>query len=252
MKKLKLVFILGINDFKARYAGTVFGGLWAFALPVVTVFLYMFVYTAATGSEEICGVPYAVYLICGAVPWFFVSDAWTGMTTVYRDYAYLIKKVQFPREVLPAVRLAAALPVHLFFAVMAFAVNLCFKVPLRAENFWIFYFIAAAVFYTYAVGGLLAAFCGVVKDIAQALIVLLQLGFWILPVFWNGGNLEDTLRTVVYANPLCYLIEGYRYAFLGGNISTEYTIYFWAVTVILLLMQIWAKRKILPQLPDIL
>ena len=57
---------------------------------------------------------------------------------------------------------------------------------------------------------------------------------------------------LVYANPLCYLVEGYRTAFLGGNMQLGYTMYFWLVTLFLFGLQIWLSRKILPQLPDIL
>lgn len=252
MKRVKLVFTLGISDFKARYAGTVLGGLWAFVLPVVTVLLYLFVYTAVLGADRIVGVPYALYLICGAVPWFFMTDAWTGMTTVYRDYAYLIRKVQFPRDILPSVRLVAAFVVHFFFLLLAWGIAWGFGFSPRPENFWLIYFLAAAGVYAYAVGGLFAVLCAAVKDIAQAVQVFLQLGFWILPIFWNGQNLSGGLRLLVYANPLCYLVEGYRTAFLGGRIDGGYTVYFWAVTLLLLGLQGWMKRKILPQLPDLL
>lgn len=252
MKRLKLVFTLGFSDFKARYAGTVLGGLWAFALPIVTVLLYLFVYTVAIGADMVQGVPYVLYLICGAAPWFFVAEAWTGMTAVYHDYAYLIKKVQFPREVLPGVRLVAALLVHLFFVALVFVVTWCFGISPRMENLSLLYFIFSAVVFSYAAGGLLAVLCGVVRDIAQVLGILLQLGFWVLPIFWSGSALSGGIRMLVYANPLCYLVEGYRTAFLGGNMQLGYTMYFWLVTLFLFGLQIWLSRKILPQLPDIL
>lgn len=74
----RLVWDLAKNDFKTRYSGSFLGMAWGFIQPVITVLVYWFVFTVAMGFDKIEGVPYALWLVSGLVPWFFFSDGLTG------------------------------------------------------------------------------------------------------------------------------------------------------------------------------
>ena len=104
----RLVWNLAKNDFKTRYSGSFLGMAWGFIQPVITVLVYWFVFTVAMGFDKIEGVPYALWLVSGLVPWFFFSDGLTGGTTSMLEYSYLVKKVVFNIDILPVVKV----PVH--------------------------------------------------------------------------------------------------------------------------------------------
>ena len=109
-----LVRRLAVNDFKTKYAASYLGIIWAFIQPVVTVLVYWFVFSKVRGGGA-REVPYILWLIAGLVPWFFFQDGMNAGANALIEYHYLVKKVVFPIEVLPQVKLVSALFVHLFF-----------------------------------------------------------------------------------------------------------------------------------------
>ena len=75
----KLIMGLAKNDFRQKFAGSYLGVVWAFVQPVVTVFVYWFVFTKAlpVGTSMMRNgieYPYVIWLLCGLVPWFFFSE----------------------------------------------------------------------------------------------------------------------------------------------------------------------------------
>ena len=99
----RMIFKLAKNDFKTRYAGSVFGTVWAFVQPLVTIAVYYFVfgYGLKGGTDTGSEVPFVLYLVSGIVPWFYFQEGWMNGTSSLLEYSYLIKKVVFNINVLP-------------------------------------------------------------------------------------------------------------------------------------------------------
>ncbi len=110
----RLVLSLAKNDFKTKYAGSYLGIVWAFIQPIVTVFVYWFVFGLALRGGADRGVPFVLWLVAGLVPWFFFQDALIGGTNSLLEYNYLVKKVVFNIRILPIVKVISALFVHAF------------------------------------------------------------------------------------------------------------------------------------------
>ena len=111
----RMIFKLAKNDFKTRYAGSVFGTVWAFVQPLVTIAVYYFVfgYGLKGGTDTGSEVPFVLYLVSGIVPWFYFQEGWMNGTSSLLEYSYLIKKVVFNINVLPVIKLVSASFVHL-------------------------------------------------------------------------------------------------------------------------------------------
>ena len=116
----KMLNFLIKNDFKNKYAGSFFGVFWAFVQPVVIILLYWFVFQIAFGSGDEDGAPFVLWLMAGLVPWFFFSEAWMNATSSFIEYSYLVKKVVFDIKLLPFVKVASSLYVHVFFVFVLF------------------------------------------------------------------------------------------------------------------------------------
>ena len=116
----KLLLQLSKNDFKTKFAGSMFGRIWGFIQPLVMILVYWFAFekgikigttTSATGMQ----VPFLLWLIAGLVPWFFFSDALSGGVNALTEYSYLVKKVVFEISILPLVKIISAMFTHVFF-----------------------------------------------------------------------------------------------------------------------------------------
>ena len=97
------------KDIRGRYKGSVLGILWSFINPLLQVVVYWIVFPYLMGRGAMDGENYLIYLITGLIPWsFFMTTVGAG-TTIIKSNAGIIKKVYFPREILPISTVASGL-----------------------------------------------------------------------------------------------------------------------------------------------
>ena len=106
---------LAVYDFKAKYAGSVFGFIWAGIEPIVTVIVYWFVYSVAANFSWSDDCPYYLWLSAGISAWLFISEGIKSMTSAFRDYAYLIKKTGFNKSSVLRIRAISCIFGHIIF-----------------------------------------------------------------------------------------------------------------------------------------
>lgn len=248
VRRIEMITSLAVNDFKASYVGSVLGFVWTIAEPLITVFVYWFVYTIAFGGGEIDNAPYYMWLSVGISVWFFVSEGLKKTSAAYRDYSYLVKKMNFDKSILPSVRTVSALLSHLIF--LGIVIVMCLAEG-RDVNFAAMVLsVVLALAFVYVSGKILALLCGIYKDVQNITGVILNIGFWLTPVFWNGNN-PGNLTRLVYLNPVAIIVEAYRRALLFGEfIRLAYIIYVAAICGLLWIIGKYAERKILPNIAD--
>lgn len=216
-KDLKLIWQLARNDFKTKYAGSYLGIIWAFIQPVVTILVYWFVFsTVRSGAER--QVPFVLWLIAGLIPWFFFSDSLSSGANSLVEYSYLVKKVVFRIEILPAVKLVSALFVHLFFvAVLVFLYTVMGYFP-GLSVLQVFYYTLCMFVLVLSVSRLTCSVVVFFRDLSQVISIFLQVGIWLTPIMWNFADLHisGVLRTIFTLNPMYYVVEGYRDAMITG------------------------------------
>ncbi|MBO5504966.1 MAG: ABC transporter permease [Clostridia bacterium] len=250
-----MLLSLAKNDFKAKYAGSALGTIWAFINPVITVLIYWFVFQVAFGNGDVGDVPYVLWLVSGIIPWFFISESWGGATGVFTDYSYLVKKVVFPVEILPMVRIISAFGVHLFFVLLTFIVSIACGVFPHFIHIQILYYMVCAFAISYALGQICAVLNAFLKDTANIVGVIVQMGFWITPIFWNIADIPQSLTFIFKLNPIFYVVQGYRDTFAFGIYFWErwrLLIYFWAITLVLLFIGRILFKRTRPHFADLL
>lgn len=242
------------NDFKNRYAGAYLGAVWGVIQPIVTVLIYWFVFQVGLKSgDRPDGVPYIVWMMVGIIPWFFFSDALGAVTNTFIEYSYLVKKLNFRISVLPLVKVASSLILHMVF--LAFVM-----IILSFSGFyihWTFaelvYFIIAAVYCVLGVGLITSTLTVYMRDISQLVSIIIQIGFWAIPIVWGPEILEGRLMYLFKLNPVYYIVEGYRKALITNEwfwSEPLYTIYFWIVTTIVMIFGGYMFRKLKPYFAD--
>ena len=94
-----------------------------------------------------------------------------------------------------------------------------------------------------------------VRDIAQLVTVLLQVGFWVTPIFWDIQMMPPKVQWFLKLNPVYYIIQGYRDSFISFQPfwnHLSYTAYYWLVTLGILAGGAYIFKKLKPQFPDVL
>ena len=94
-----------------------------------------------------------------------------------------------------------------------------------------------------------------VRDVSNVVAVVTQFGFWLTPIFWNIGMIPERFRWIIELNPVFYLVRGYRDSIVAQIPFWERgddTIYFWAVTITLLLVGSRVYRGLRPHFAEVI
>ena len=258
----RLILDLVKNDFKVKYAGSYLGITWAFVQPVITILLYwiVFQYGLRVVTSD-TSIPFAIWLITGMVPWFFIADAITNGSNGFFEYNYLVKKVVFKISIIPVIKVFSALLVHIVFMIFLIAIYILYQVfgsDISFPNISIlqlpYYTLCAAVLslsIVYTTSSITVFF----RDLTQFISIMLQIGMWATPILWNISMVPDEYKWIVYGNPVNYIVEGYRNALTGGvwfwQIPYQ-SLWFWCFTAVIFMVGMVVFKRLKPHFADVL
>lgn len=251
-----LLYELTKRDFQARYLGSFLGTFWAFAQPLATILVMFAAFEFGFRPGRIHGeVPFFLWLALGLIPWFFLSEAILTCANAVLEQGQIIKKVVFRVSLLPLVKILSSLIVHLFFIGFLLVLALCYGFKPSLHVLQVFYYLGATIFLLLGLGWLTSSIVVFFRDFGQIIGVLVQMGFWITPIFWQHSLLPERLQILVKINPAYYIIKGYRESFVTKVWfweSWEFTIYFWALSSLLFVLGIVVFKRLKPHFADVL
>lgn len=252
----RLIWKLAKNDFKKRYAGSYLGAVWAMIQPVVTVFMYWFVFdNLGFMRGGMTNVPYVLFLTAGLVPWFFFTESLTNGTMALLEYNYLVKKVVFKISILPIIKIIAATFIHAFFVLVLLVIACIYGYYPTIYTIQIFYYSLCMFVFVLALSYTTCAVVIFFRDLSQIINIVLQIGMWATPILWNIESIDGIWQTVFKINPLVYVVNGYRSAIYERQWFFEdfySTVYFWIVTVILFLVGAVIFKRLKPHFADVM
>ncbi len=206
------------RDFEKRFVGSAAGWVWGVIHPLVLLLSWTFVFDwclkVRLGAREVTQ-NYTIFLFCGFLPWLLLQDTVQRSATSLLENATLITKTVFPSEIVPLSVFLSSLIHHLIgvaLAVAAIAVwlNHFGPVILMLPVYMVLVGLLAV-----GIGWVVAALQVYVRDTAQVLVVVLTLWFWTTPIFIPEEQYPAQLRFLIAANPMAYVVRGYREALLS-------------------------------------
>lgn len=254
-KSRSLVYSLACRDIRSRYLGSYLNFLWAFVQPSVTILLLWFVFDVGFRVPPVDNYPFILWLIAGIIPWFFFAESLGSATNSILEYSYLVKKVVFKVSVIPVIKILSALFIHLFFIIVIFLAFFAYGYRPRLCNLQIAYYLFAMIVLVVGLSRITSALIIFVKDVGQAVSVLIQFGFWFTPIIWNIKMVPEKYQTLMKLNPVYYITEGYRNSFISGIWFWEYprwTLEFWMVTGVIFILGAIIFLKLRPHFADVL
>lgn len=251
----KLIFKLAKNDFKVRYTGSYLGVIWAFIQPIINMLVLWFVFEIGFKSAPIEDFPFILWLICGMIPWFFFSEGISNGTNSLIEYSYLVKKVVFRVGILPIVKIISSLFVHLFFIGFIFVMFTVYGYKPSIYYIQVFYYSFALIVLLLGLSWITSSLIVFLRDTNQIVSIILQLGFWLTPIFWSYKILPDNYEKLFKLNPMYYIVEGYRDTFINHIWfwhRYNQTMYFWFITIITFIIGALLFKKLKPHFSDVL
>lgn len=255
LRHRELLMELARNDFRARHKGSLLGTLWAFAQPVLTIVLYLFIYQVGLRRADTDGVPFVLWLIVGITPWFFFTDALSAMTTSLVEYKFLVKKVVFEVTIIPAIKLLSSIFVAAVVWVIVLIILAVAGYPPSLAWLQLPYYFLAVTALAAGLGLLTSAITPFFRDLSQIVAVAVQFGVWLTPVLWPLSNAPARLRPILELNPVHYVIQGMRDALLLGRPFWHHpllTAYFWIFVLAANVIGLRVFGRLRPHLADVL
>lgn len=209
------------RELRARYMGSLLGGLWALVTPLVLILIYMLVFSEVMRGKLADGsgkpLDYGLFLCTGILIWGYFSEVVTNCQGVFLEYSNLLKKMSFPRITLPVIVLLSAsfnfLLVAVLFVVLLLILN-------RFPGSAMLAFVPLLVVQQGLAAGLgilLGTLNVFFRDIGQAWTVALTLWFWLTPIVYHIGIIPEQYRSLVALNPLTPLFLSYQEIVLTGS-----------------------------------
>ena len=230
------------KEIRGKYKGSFLGVLWSFINPLLQVLVYaiVFPYIMKVQTKN-----YLQYLISGIIPWtFFVTVINQGIITV-RMNAGIIKKVYFPREILP-ISVALSGLVNFFIScliILAF----CIFGGIGVSWHLILLPLAAIIQFIFSLGLILAlsAINIYIKDVEYIVIFMLNMLFYATPVLYSSSLFPSNIRWVLYLNPMEGIIDLYRNIFIYHQLSSLGTFaYITGISIFVFVIGLLIFRKL--------
>lgn len=243
------------RDFTDRYLGSCLGLVWAFIHPVATIGVMWFVFQVGFKAQPISNYPFILWLSVGIVAWNFFAEGCTRAASSILDRGFIVKKVPFRTSLLPLVTIGSALVVHLLFLGILLGMFACYGYFPDIYFLQLPYYLGALLFFLVGLSWITSALTVFLRDVPQVVSLVLQIGFWSTPVFWGAGMLPPQFQRWLKLNPMLYIIDGYRDAFLGQAWfweRRETAVSFWIAAVAAFVVGGLLFRRLRPHYADVL
>jgi ABC-type polysaccharide/polyol phosphate export permease len=215
-----LVSSLVARELKARYRGSVLGFLWTFANPLLLLGIYTLVFTVMMpGSRTGTRIePYALFLLCGILPWTWFQTSVVESCSVLVAGGNLIRKVLFPAEILPIVTVLTGL-VNFGLSLLILGGFLAYyQRPVSVgELAWLPLIVLIQLTFTLALSLLLSSLTVHFRDLRDLVGNLMTLWFWGTPIIYSVTEVPERFRWLLAINPLTPIVVAYQSVlFLDG------------------------------------
>ncbi|PIE81473.1 MAG: ABC transporter [Chloroflexi bacterium] len=220
---------LVVRNVKVRYKNSLFGVLWSLLNPMLMMIVYTILFTKLIPNSDVRVFP--IFILVGLIPWNFFAGSLMSGTVSITDNAALVKKVYFPRLLLPTSALLSEL-INLGLAFIVLIIFLyVFGIGLTIYALWVPVILLIQVIFIQGVIMILSAINVFYRDVVMVMNVVLTAWFFLTPVFYPFEKLGDsaTIMGATFSpavimrwfNPMASIIDGYRTVLWGTMESNE-------------------------------
>ncbi len=250
-----LIIALAKRQISSQYIGSLLGVIWTFIQPMVLILVFWFVFSIGFKVKPLNDVPFVVWLTAGMAPWFLFAQILTSTTSAVVGHANLVKKTLFHSEVLPIVNIVSGIVTHAVFLGLLLILIAGYQLGFSFYFFQFIYYLFCLCMLSLGLGWILSSLNVFLRDVAQIVGVVIQVGFWATPIFWDINIMAPNIQRILKLNPMYYIVDGYRNSFIyheGFWLDPYLTVYFWTFTLITLLIGIKIFQRLKPQFADVL
>jgi lipopolysaccharide transport system permease protein len=238
----ELFYVLAWRDISVRYKQTIIGVLWTLLRPLITMLVFTLVFSRIANLPSEGGVPYALMVFAGLLPWQFFSTALAESSNSLIDNSNLISKVYFPRLIVPTASIVVTFVDFLMGFVILLGLMIWYQFAPSWQIFTLPFFVALAFFASLGPGLWIASLNVKYRDFRYAVPFFIQIGLYISPVGFSSSLVPIQWKFAYYLNPMVGIIDGFRWSILGGKTPLYWEGLLLSFAVVLFLLWVGVNR----------
>ena len=198
------------KEIRGKYKNSFLGVLWSFLNPLLQIAVYAIVFPLILRNTQ---ENYVIFLCCGLIPWTFFSTAISRSAFTMIENGNILKKVYFPREILP-ISVVTSEAVNFMISTIIILAFVIFG-GLGITKYILFYPLILVVQYllVLAISLIVSSICVYIRDLQHFIGIFLQLLFYATPVVYSAETIPENFAWMLKINPMTYIIDGYRNIF---------------------------------------
>jgi homopolymeric O-antigen transport system permease protein len=215
-KYRELLYFLVWRDVKVRYKQTALGAAWAIIQPLLTMIVFS-VFFGRLAKMPSDGIPYPVFAFAALVPWTFFAHGLTNASNSLVGSANLIKKIYFPRLIMPVAAVLSGLIDFVLAFVVLVGMMLFYGIVPSPKILAVVPLLFLAMVTSLGVALWLSALNVEFRDVRYLIPFLTQFWLFLTPIAYPSSLLNEPWRTVYGLNPMVGVVEGFRWALLDTH-----------------------------------
>ena len=241
----ELFYFMAWRDILVRYKQTAIGMAWALVRPFLTMVVFTVVFGKLAKLPSDGGAPYPIMVFAALLPWQLFSDALGKCSSSLVGNAHMISKVYFPRLIVPASGMIVSLVDFLVSGMILLGLMAWYNFVPSWRILTLPVFIAIAAGVALGLGLWFAALTVKYRDFGYVLPFITQLGLYVSPVGFSSGIVPEQWRFLYSLNPMVGVIDGFRWAILGGEAKIYLPGFMLSIGLVILLLGsgVWYFRK---------
>jgi lipopolysaccharide transport system permease protein len=212
----ELLYFLVWRDIKVRYKQTALGASWAIIQPFGTMVVFSLFFGNLAGVPS-DGVPYPIFSFAALVPWTFFAQGMTQSANSLVSSQELLRKVYFPRLVIPTAAVLAGLVDFAIAFIVLLGMMVYYGVVPTAHVVFIPPLLLLALITSLGVGLWFSALNVKYRDVAYVVPFVVQFWLFATPIAYPSSLLPEPWRVVYGLNPMVGVVEGFRWALVGTD-----------------------------------
>lgn len=212
----ELLFYFVWRDIMVRYKQTIMGVAWAILQPLMQMVIFSFIFGRLAGLSS-DGIPQPIFQYAALVPWTFFAAGLAKATSSLVSNAGMLKKIYFPRLILPISAVASGIVDFLLALSILFLMMFYFDVTFSLRMLYLPLFLGLAFMTALGVSLWLAPLNVLFRDVRYATPFIIQMWFWVTPAAYSSSALPAPFDRFYALNPMAGVVEGFRWAMAGAE-----------------------------------
>lgn len=224
-------------DYRVLNKDAYLGNIWNLLNPLIQIATYWFVFGfGIRGGKDVDGFPYIIWMLCGMIPWFYLSAGITQGAGAIRNKGIAVLKMRYPVATIPLEQMLVQFYSHIMMVAFLMITLLC--MGCMPSLYWlnlIYYFAYGIVFLT-SLSMITSVLCMIAVDFQKLIQSTIRLLFYLTPILWSLDQMPPAVGRILSLNPILYYVNGFRDSLIYHRAFYEEprsAAFFWMINALL-------------------